>query len=184
MKQDLWYRCVCIIYINPKIYGSWNNGQRCIFHYCSYARGLAYCFALPMLSVLTGWFDYRNNGIASLALETWYESFQQCWDHFYGQPGTSVIIQVKTHRQLEWLSLIIIIFRMVSWHSRICRKTERTYCTSYRKISRSPKLRYSGLKFPNRYRDACQISKRCDHYNIQSHGFETSWDLPIRRLTA
>ena len=30
--------------------------------------------------------------------------------------------------------------------------------------------------------DACQITERCHHYNIQSRGFETSWDLAVRRL--
>ena len=33
------------------------------------------------------------------------------------------------------------------------------------------------------YRDACQISERYDHCNIQSRGFETSRDLAVRRLT-
>ena len=35
-----------------------------------------------------------------------------------------------------------------------------------------------------RCRDVCQISERCDHYNIQSRGFETSRDFAVRRLTA
>ena len=35
-----------------------------------------------------------------------------------------------------------------------------------------------------RCRDACQISERYDHYNIQSPDFETSRDLAVRRLTA
>ena len=35
-----------------------------------------------------------------------------------------------------------------------------------------------------RYRDACQIPERYDHYNIQSRGFETPRDLAVRRLTA
>ena len=30
---------------------------------------------------------------------------------------------------------------------------------------------------------ACQISERCDYYNTQSRGFETSRDLAVRRLT-
>ena len=34
-----------------------------------------------------------------------------------------------------------------------------------------------------RCRDACQISEQYNHYNIQSHGFETSRDLAVRRLT-
>ena len=57
------------------------------------------------------------------------------------------------------------------------------------------KPRDSGLDFSNRSqiwqaprqqrcRDACQISERYDHYNIQSRGFETSRDLAVRRLTA
>ena len=29
----------------------------------------------------------------------------------------------------------------------------------------------------------CQISERYDHDNIQSHGFESSRDLTVRRLT-
>ena len=32
--------------------------------------------------------------------------------------------------------------------------------------------------------DACQISERYKHYNTQSHGFETSWDLTETRPTA
>ena len=55
--------------------------------------------------------------------------------------------------------------------------------------------RDSGLNFPNlfeiwqaprqqRCRDACQISERHTHYNIQSRGFETLRDLAVRRLTA
>ena len=32
--------------------------------------------------------------------------------------------------------------------------------------------------------DACQISERCDHYNIQSGDFESSRNFRIRRLTA
>ena len=32
-------------------------------------------------------------------------------------------------------------------------------------------------------RSACQISKRCDNFNYQSRGFETSRDLTIRRLS-
>ena len=35
-----------------------------------------------------------------------------------------------------------------------------------------------------RCRDVCQISERYDNYNIQSHGFETSRDLAVKRLTA
>ena len=31
-------------------------------------------------------------------------------------------------------------------------------------------------------RCACQISKRCDNFNYQSHGFESLWDLAIRHL--
>ena len=53
------------------------------------------------------------------------------------------------------------------------------------------KPRDSGLNFSNRseiwqtprqhrYRDACQISERYDHYNIQSRGFETSRDLGFK----
>ena len=55
--------------------------------------------------------------------------------------------------------------------------------------------RDSSLNFSNRSeiwqaprqhycRDACQISERYDHYNIQSRGFEISWDLAMGRLTA
>ena len=33
-------------------------------------------------------------------------------------------------------------------------------------------------------RGACQISERCNYYNIQSRGFETSRNLAERRLTA
>ena len=33
-------------------------------------------------------------------------------------------------------------------------------------------------------RDACPISEWYNHYNTQSRGFETSWDLTVRRLTA
>ena len=33
-------------------------------------------------------------------------------------------------------------------------------------------------------RDACQIPKRYDHYNIQSRNFETSRDLALKRLSA
>ena len=33
-------------------------------------------------------------------------------------------------------------------------------------------------------RDACPISEWYNHYNVQSRGFETSWDLTVRRLTA
>ena len=32
-----------------------------------------------------------------------------------------------------------------------------------------------------RCRDACQISERCDHSNMQSRGFETSRNLAVRR---
>ena len=31
-------------------------------------------------------------------------------------------------------------------------------------------------------RCACQISKRCDHFNYQSRGFETTWDVTMRRV--
>ena len=34
----------------------------------------------------------------------------------------------------------------------------------------------------HRCRSACQISKRRDDLNCQSHGFETLWDLTIRHL--
>ena len=55
------------------------------------------------------------------------------------------------------------------------------------------KPRDSGLDFSNRFeiwqaprqqrcRDACQIPERCDYYNTQSRGFETSRDLAVRRL--
>ena len=45
------------------------------------------------------------------------------------------------------------------------------------------KPRDSDLNFPNRYRDECQISERYEHLNISYLGFETSRDLPERRLT-
>ena len=35
-----------------------------------------------------------------------------------------------------------------------------------------------------RCRDACQISERYYHYNTQSRGFGTSWDLALRRPSA
>ena len=35
-----------------------------------------------------------------------------------------------------------------------------------------------------RCRDASQISELYDRYNIQTHGFETSRDLDVRRLAA
>ena len=66
----------------------------------------------------------------------------------------------------------------------------------YRKISWSLEAVWgSGLDFSNRFeiwlaprqqycRDACQISERYDHYNIQSRGSETSRDLAVRCLTA
>ena len=57
------------------------------------------------------------------------------------------------------------------------------------------KPRDAGLDFSNssaiwqasrqqRCRDASQIAERNDHYNIQSHDFETSRDLTVRRLSA
>ena len=33
-------------------------------------------------------------------------------------------------------------------------------------------------------RNACHISKRYDHYNIRSRGFEASWGFAVRRLAA
>ena len=62
---------------------------------------------------------------------------------------------------------------------------------SNRKIS---KQRYSALDFSNcskpwhsprkqRYRDACHISERYVHCNIQSRGFKTSRHLSVTRLT-
>ena len=57
------------------------------------------------------------------------------------------------------------------------------------------KQRDSSLNFSNRseiwqacqqqrWRDACQISERCNHYNLQSSAFETPRDLAVRRLIA
>ena len=57
------------------------------------------------------------------------------------------------------------------------------------------KLRDSGLYFFNHSKiwqapqqqccqDACQISEWYNHYNIQSHGFETSRDPAVRRRSA
>ena len=63
----------------------------------------------------------------------------------------------------------------------------------YREVS---KPRDSGFDFPIALKfdshlsssacraASCQISERYDHYNIQSHGFEASRDLVVRRLTA
>ena len=62
--------------------------------------------------------------------------------------------------------------------------------TSYCKISKVSKSRDSSLDFSNSSEiwqapdSACQVSERCDDYNTQSRGFETSRDLAVRRLTA
>ena len=66
--------------------------------------------------------------------------------------------------------------------------------TSYRKISRSlgaARFRFKPFQSlwnlthrRHRYRDACQIPERYDHYNIQSHGFETRRDLTVISFTA
>ena len=60
--------------------------------------------------------------------------------------------------------------------------------TSYHKISWSLEVARFGFRLFqllfNCCRYACQISVRNDHYNTQSRGFETSWDLALRRLTA
>ena len=69
--------------------------------------------------------------------------------------------------------------------------TERTDARS-RGASKS---RGSGFDLSNRFeiwqalrqqrcRGACQISKRCDHYNIHSRDFETLLDLAVRCLTS
>ena len=65
--------------------------------------------------------------------------------------------------------------------------------TSYHKFSGSREA--AGLELSNRSelwqaprqqgcRDACQISERYNHHNIQSRSFEILWDLAVRRLTA
>ena len=57
------------------------------------------------------------------------------------------------------------------------------------------KMRDSGFDFSNRCeiwqaawqrccQNSCQISERYDHWNIQSHDFETSRDLAVRRPSA
>ena len=66
-------------------------------------------------------------------------------------------------------------------------------CQRFDKISVVPITPFLGLDFfshpeiwqaprQQRCRDACQISERYDHCNIQSRGFETSQDLRVRRL--
>ena len=78
-------------------------------------------------------------------------------------------------------------FTMSSW--AFIDSTNGRLTSKSREVS---KPRDWGLNFANhsdiwqaprqqRCRDACQISERYDHYNIQSPGFETSRDLAVRR---
>ena len=39
------------------------------------------------------------------------------------------------------------------------------------------------VHWQQRCRDACQILERCEHFNIQPRGFESSRDVTVRRLT-
>ena len=71
---------------------------------------------------------------------------------------------------------------LVRWHLYI---ESSLWCIA------ASKQRDSGLNLTNRSdiwqtprqqrcRDACRISKRCNHYNIQPRGFESSRGLPFR----
>ena len=87
--------------------------------------------------------------------------------------------------------------RPILWHIMECISSIRAsiHQADGRLTARSRKFsksRDSCLDITNRFeiwqaprqrgcRDACQISERCDHYNIQSHGFDTSRDLAVRR---
>ena len=59
---------------------------------------------------------------------------------------------------------------------------------SYCKISRSLEVARFEFRFFqslwNLAGPSCQISERCNNYNTQSRGFETSRDLALRRFTA
>ena len=65
-----------------------------------------------------------------------------------------------------------------------CHKTSRSHEAARFRFKLSNHFKIWQALLQHRCRDACQISKRYDHYNIQSRGFETSRDLAAWCLTA
>ena len=122
-----------------------------------------------------------------------------------GAPMQSILVQNFNRFSSRDAQVVKLYFKSVvfaflaNWHSHWHSSSLALYSlrarTSYRKISWTFEAMRFGFILPNRSemwqaprqqccRDACQISQRYDHYNIQSRGFETSRDLVVRRVTA
>ena len=133
---------------------------------------------------------------ASIKIYIWQMYFAWFWPTTGQMYSRNALTRQNTVWQLCFLiDETLRIFIEASWdtfyrasiHYAVRRLTTRS-----REVS---KPRDSCLDFSNRSeiwqpsrqqccRDACQISERYDHINTQSHGFETSRDLTVRRLTA
>ena len=114
----------------------------------------------------------------------------------YGYGFAALCFLVLYITEYLWIHMIYktTIFRVVSLVLRQCCDWSianeiipivrcRNSAVQYKTIFHTAGKRHA-LALLQHCRDPCQISEWCYYYNTQSRGFEASWDLAIRSLTA